>query len=81
MVAEFLSPEYNLLPNINLDLDLSTIQIRCMDSQRMSEYTEPSTITFEWILRDLRNIFDSTTGDKKSDVIKSALFGDNRWQV
>jgi hypothetical protein len=52
-----------------------------MDAQSESEYTESSTVTFEWTLRGLRNLFDSTRGDKKSKVSKSARFGNNRWQI
>ena len=46
-----------------------------------SEYSESSSITFEWTLRGLNNLFDSTKGDKKSKVTKSIRFGNNRWQV
>ncbi|KAF8158296.1 hypothetical protein B0H34DRAFT_708202 [Crassisporium funariophilum] len=46
-----------------------------------SEYSESSTISFEWTLRGLKNLFDSTKGDKKSKVTKSIRFGRNRWQI
>ena len=46
-----------------------------------SEYSESSSITFEWTLRGLNSLFDSTKGDKKSKVTKSIRFGNNRWQV
>ena len=46
-----------------------------------SEYSESSSITFEWTLRGLKSLFDSTKGDKKSKVTKSIRFGGNRWQV
>ncbi|OBZ68962.1 hypothetical protein A0H81_11068 [Grifola frondosa] len=36
---------------------------------------------FEWNLRDLKSIFDSSKGDAKSKVTKSVKFGDGRWQV
>lgn len=45
------------------------------------EYSESSSITFEWTLRGLGSLFDSTKGDKKSKVTKSIRFGNNRWQV
>ena len=46
-----------------------------------SEYSESSSITFDWTLRGLKSLFDSTKGDKKSKVTKSIRFGGNRWQV
>ena len=46
-----------------------------------SEYTEISTITFEWTLKGLKNLFDSTKGDKKSKATKSIRFGNDKWQV
>ncbi|KIM43361.1 hypothetical protein M413DRAFT_444189 [Hebeloma cylindrosporum] len=46
-----------------------------------SEYSESSSITFEWTLRGLNSLFDSTKGDKKSKVTKSIRFGNNRWQI
>uniref|UniRef100_A0A8H8CH56 MATH domain-containing protein n=1 Tax=Psilocybe cubensis TaxID=181762 RepID=A0A8H8CH56_PSICU len=46
-----------------------------------SEYSESSSITFEWTLSGLKSLFDSTKGDKKSKVTKSIRFGNNRWQI
>ncbi|KAF8798781.1 hypothetical protein BYT27DRAFT_7202475 [Phlegmacium glaucopus] len=46
-----------------------------------SEYSESSSIAFEWTLRGLKTLFDSTKGDKKSKVTKSIRFGGNRWQI
>ncbi|KAJ3513573.1 hypothetical protein NLJ89_g2872 [Agrocybe chaxingu] len=46
-----------------------------------SEYIESSSITFEWTLKGLKNLFDSTKGEKKSKVTKSIRFGNNRWQI
>lgn len=46
-----------------------------------SEYSESSSITFEWTLRGLKSLFDATKGDKKSKVTKSIRFGGDRWQV
>ncbi|KAF8964175.1 hypothetical protein BDZ97DRAFT_1904491 [Flammula alnicola] len=46
-----------------------------------SEYSESSSITFEWTLKGLKNLFDATKGDKKSKVTKSIRFGNNRWQI
>jgi hypothetical protein len=45
------------------------------------EFSESSSITFEWTLKGLKSLFDSTKGDKKSKVTKSIRFGGNRWQV
>ncbi|KAH9925412.1 uncharacterized protein BXZ73DRAFT_91126 [Epithele typhae] len=42
---------------------------------------ENTTIRFEWTLRGLANIFDSSKGEAKSKVIKSPRFGDGRWQI
>lgn len=46
-----------------------------------SEYTESAATTFEWTLRGLRNLFESTKGDAKAKVTKSVKFGGGRWQV
>lgn len=46
-----------------------------------SEFQESTSITFEWTLRGLKNLFDSTKGDTKSKVTKSARFGGGSWQV
>ncbi|KJA24031.1 hypothetical protein HYPSUDRAFT_65842 [Hypholoma sublateritium FD-334 SS-4] len=47
----------------------------------LSDYTESSTITFEWTLKGIKNLFDSTKGEKKSKVTKSIRFSNNRWQI
>ncbi|KIJ45648.1 hypothetical protein M422DRAFT_59802 [Sphaerobolus stellatus SS14] len=44
------------------------------------EYAETTTTTFEWTVRDLKHLFESTKGDTKSKVIKSARFGGGKWQ-
>jgi len=46
-----------------------------------SDCSEALTVTFEWTLRGLKNLFDSTKGDKKSKVTKSMRFGNGKWQV
>jgi hypothetical protein len=48
-----------------------------------SDCTEALTVTFEWTLRGLKDLFDSTKGDKKSKskVTKSLVFGNGKWQV
>ncbi|KAF8908957.1 hypothetical protein CPB84DRAFT_1674055 [Gymnopilus junonius] len=46
-----------------------------------SQYSESSSITFEWTFRGLKTLFDSTKGDKKSKVNKSARFGNDMWQI
>ncbi|KAL4080742.1 hypothetical protein J3A83DRAFT_4084952 [Scleroderma citrinum] len=42
---------------------------------------ESTTITFEWALRGLKNLFESSKGDSKSKVTKSVRFGGGRWQI
>ncbi|KAL0960934.1 hypothetical protein HGRIS_005939 [Hohenbuehelia grisea] len=46
-----------------------------------SEYQESTTVTFEWTLRGLKALFDSSKGDVKSKVTKSPKFGGGRWQI
>lgn len=46
-----------------------------------TEFQESTSITFEWTLRGLKNLFDSTKGDTKSKVTKSARFGGGSWQI
>lgn len=46
-----------------------------------AEYQESTSITFEWTLRGLKSLFDSTKGEAKSKVTKSARFGGGQWQV
>jgi hypothetical protein len=46
-----------------------------------SESQESVSITFEWTLKGLKSLFDSTKGDSKSKVTKSLRFGGGRWQV
>jgi hypothetical protein len=46
-----------------------------------SECQESIAITFEWTLKWLQKLFDSTKGESKSKVTKSARFGGGRWQV
>lgn len=45
------------------------------------EYQESTSITFEWTLKDLKSLFDSTKGDSKSKVTKSVRFSGGRWQI
>ncbi|KAG5654252.1 hypothetical protein H0H81_005495 [Sphagnurus paluster] len=45
-----------------------------------SEVQESTTIVFEWTLKGLKNLFDSTRGESKSKVTKSVRFGGGRWQ-
>ncbi|EPQ51070.1 hypothetical protein GLOTRDRAFT_81686 [Gloeophyllum trabeum ATCC 11539] len=46
-----------------------------------SEFQESTTLKFEWTLSGLKNIFESSKGDAKSKVLKSAKFGGGRWQI
>ncbi|KAG2151344.1 hypothetical protein DEU56DRAFT_777393 [Suillus clintonianus] len=50
----------------------------------MSDQTdiqESTAVTFEWTLRGLKNIFESSKGESKSKVTKSVRFGGGRWQI
>lgn len=42
---------------------------------------ESTTITFEWVLRGLKTLFESSKGECKSKVNKSVRFGGGRWQI
>ncbi|KAG6841703.1 hypothetical protein C0991_007975 [Blastosporella zonata] len=46
-----------------------------------SEYTQSVTTSFEWTIRGLKNLFDSSKGDGKSKTTKSMRFGSGRWQI
>lgn len=39
------------------------------------EYCESSTVTLEWTVKGLKNLFDTSKGDLKSKVCKSVKFG------
>lgn len=45
------------------------------------EFQESNSTVFEWTLRGLKNLFESSKGEAKSKVTKSAKFGGGRWQV
>ncbi|VDB84643.1 unnamed protein product [Peniophora sp. CBMAI 1063] len=47
----------------------------------MPEEEFRETIMFEWRLRDLKSLFDASTANQKSQVIKSSLFGNGQWQI
>ncbi|KAF8895441.1 hypothetical protein BD779DRAFT_1499579 [Infundibulicybe gibba] len=44
------------------------------------DYVESDSVTFEWTLRGLKHLFESTKGEAKSKVTKSVRFGRGRWQ-
>ncbi|KIJ62629.1 hypothetical protein HYDPIDRAFT_182673 [Hydnomerulius pinastri MD-312] len=46
-----------------------------------TDVQESTTITFEWVLRGLKNLFDGSKGESKSKVTKSVRFGGGRWQI
>ncbi|KAG5726868.1 hypothetical protein E4T56_gene1122 [Termitomyces sp. T112] len=52
-----------------------------MDTDPESEYTQSVTISFEWTLRGLKNLFESSKGDAKSKTTRSVRFGGGRWQI
>ncbi|KAI6042698.1 hypothetical protein EDC04DRAFT_2966012 [Pisolithus marmoratus] len=46
-----------------------------------TDMQESTSVTFEWVLRGLKVLFDSSKGESKSKVTKSAKFGGGRWQI
>ena len=52
-----------------------------MSTDSTPDFQETTCFTFEWTLRGLKNLFESTKGENKSKVTKSPLFGGGRWQV
>lgn len=42
---------------------------------------EYCSLTFEWTIRNLKYLFDSTKGEAKSKAVKSPKFGGGRWQI
>lgn len=42
---------------------------------------EYCSLTFEWTIRNLKYLFDSTKGEAKSKAVKSPKFGGGRWQA
>ncbi|EAU85915.2 hypothetical protein CC1G_02938 [Coprinopsis cinerea okayama7 len=46
-----------------------------------SEATESHTVTFDWKLKGLRTLFESTRGEAKSKVARSGKFDNGRWQI
>lgn len=53
-----------------------------MDSSNSTaEFQESKTVTLEWTVRNLKQLFESSKGEQKSKVVKSAVFGGGRWQV
>ncbi|KAL4261729.1 MATH domain-containing protein [Pleurotus pulmonarius] len=46
-----------------------------------NEYLESTSTTFEWTVKGLKNLFDSTKGESKSKVTKSMKFAGGRWQI
>ncbi|KAF9454777.1 hypothetical protein P691DRAFT_826991 [Macrolepiota fuliginosa MF-IS2] len=51
-----------------------------MDPQD-GDWSESCSITFEWTIRNLKPLFDSSKGDAKSKAVKSPKFGGGRWQI
>ncbi|KAF8630909.1 hypothetical protein AX17_005267 [Amanita inopinata Kibby_2008] len=65
----------------NVELAGRNLIKKAMNTESQQEYQESTSITFEWTLRGLKTLFDSTKGDHKSKVTKSPLFGGGRWQI
>ncbi|KAG9095204.1 hypothetical protein FRC07_011129 [Ceratobasidium sp. 392] len=40
-----------------------------------AEFQESSTVTLEWTVRSLKQLFEGSRGEQKSKVVKSAVFG------
>ncbi|KAI0045686.1 hypothetical protein FA95DRAFT_1495126 [Auriscalpium vulgare] len=45
------------------------------------EFQESNSICFEWTVKGLKTLFESSKGETKSKVTKSVKFGGGRWQV
>lgn len=46
-----------------------------------TEYMESTSVRFEWVIRGVQDMFESSKGELKSKVMKSARFGGGRWQI
>ncbi|CAE7231198.1 unnamed protein product [Rhizoctonia solani] len=46
-----------------------------------TEFQESQTVTLEWTVRNLKQLFENSKGEQKSKVVKSAVFGGGRWQA
>ncbi|KAB5589115.1 hypothetical protein CTheo_7444 [Ceratobasidium theobromae] len=44
-------------------------------SNSIAEFQESHTVTLEWTVRNLKQLFESSRGEQKSKVVKSAIFG------
>ncbi|VDB84639.1 unnamed protein product [Peniophora sp. CBMAI 1063] len=47
----------------------------------VNDFQETKTLTFEWRLRDWKQIYEASKGEQKSRVTKSAMFGNGQWQI
>ncbi|KAG9051464.1 hypothetical protein FS837_006640 [Tulasnella sp. UAMH 9824] len=63
-----------------------------LDESNLQEYQEFTTVTLEWTVRNLKQLFDARTrifenlaynseGEQKSKVHKSVPFGGGRWRI
>lgn len=52
-----------------------------LDESNFKEYQESTTVTLEWTVRNLKQLFDASKGEQKSKVHKSVRFGGGRWQI
>lgn len=50
-------------------------------AQSNPEFKETKCISLEWKLSGLKNLFESSRGDVKSRCIKSAPFGEGKWEI
>ncbi|KAM0787001.1 hypothetical protein ACM66B_006270 [Microbotryomycetes sp. NB124-2] len=45
------------------------------------EFVETRSVTLEWKVSNIKQLFESSQGQTKSKCVKSALFDNHRWQV
>ncbi|KAI0726225.1 hypothetical protein C8Q72DRAFT_847350 [Fomitopsis betulina] len=49
--------------------------------EAVKKYQESTTIRLEWIVGNLKTLFDGSKGEAKSKVTKSVKFGAGKWQI
>ncbi|MBW0486767.1 hypothetical protein O181_026482 [Austropuccinia psidii MF-1] len=52
-----------------------------LNTTNEQEFLEIKSVSLEWKLSNLKQIFDSSKGDIKSKCVKSSFFGESKWQV
>ncbi|KAK4702760.1 hypothetical protein P7C70_g3460, partial [Phenoliferia sp. Uapishka_3] len=46
-----------------------------------SDFVETRSVTLDWKVTNLKQLFEGSKGDSKSKCVKSALFDSHRWQI